>query len=165
MYQQQLKLGQQTPPPPKKPLPIRNIAIFRIKYKPPEDAAAAAAASRKRKALAVTQDVEAAAAAQKQRCIVAMPGRGGKTHLRLSSIPCSVQETKEEETEEVVAAAVVEKKQKAPSAPREFEYVDIPKLYAGLSARMHAICPSVQRNAVHRCVFCFSMLRFFIQTP
>ena len=41
-------------------------------------------------------------------------------------------------------------RERASSAPREWEYVDIPKLHAGMQEAFTRICPMVTRNPLHR---------------
>jgi hypothetical protein len=114
-----------------RPPRVGNVAIFRIKYRPPGTNAAVKS----------QQQQQQAPACKKQRLIVS-DGRGQPLGLSSSS-QHNLQPA-------AATSAAAGARERASSAPREWEYVDIPKLHAGMQEAFTRICPMVTRNPLHR---------------
>lgn len=99
-------------PPPR----VANIAIFRIKYKAPQESRA--------------KKEQQQPACKRQKLL--QQGQQGQLGLVAP------------------APQTHEQKKAQSSAPREWEYVDIPKLHAAMQEAFARLCPSVPRNPLHR---------------
>jgi hypothetical protein len=121
--QQQLQRSQQ-------PCHVHSIAIYRIKYKAPGTAAAAPPKPRQDKL---------------QSKIAMVPvGRGNKKARLGLAMPAASAAADSNSKAEGNSAASVK------SSPiREFEYVDIPKLYLALRNAFSSFAPSCKRQPLH----------------
>lgn len=114
---------------------LHNITIFRIKYKPPPTAAESSAKRRATASAGANAASSSSSAGKKQKLIC-----GTSSGCMQLADPCSA------DTPEPSA------KIRKTSAPREYEYVNIPKLCAGMQDVFHRLCPAVKRNPLHRYV-------------
>lgn len=143
--------GTEREPPPI----VNNIALYRIKYRPPQQhgnnqPAVAATASAKRKGVtsAGSKGVLSLPLDKRQRTLQV---QGGVPRVVIdSSETCALQLKNGRLKETVDASAAAASAAKACGRRgREFEYVDIPRLYAGLKNCFASMFPCVQRNPLH----------------
>lgn len=118
---------------------IHNIAIYRMKYKPPQ----AAAATKKPSATARVEDAGKKAGSSSsngRQMVIVKNARNNRLSIADASAPAAPTMNSSPEASS------------QHSKHREYEYVDIPRLYAAMRDAFDRFCPSVPRNPLHRCV-------------
>lgn len=132
---------------------VNNIALYRIKYKPPQAAAAATAAAKRKGGASAVSSAGAALLADKRQRTLQLKGGVPTISSHNAAMPSSSAETcalqlRNGRLQEESSAAPAPSS--SSSRGREFEFVDIPRLYSGLKncfASMFAT--TVQRNPLH----------------
>lgn len=118
--------------------PVHRVAIYRFKYKPPKPPASAAAA-----AAAAKRASQPAQPDARQMVIVPGARRLGLSHplgnMNLHSEPGPAS-----------SSASGGGGSSGSSSSREYEYVNIPRLFAAMRDVFDRFCPAVPRNPLHR---------------
>jgi hypothetical protein len=164
-YKRQMKAshaGGATPAPasashqsPKPPLTY-NICIYRIKYKTPDTSSSGPkAATAKKKGLgnAAAESSPAASTGRQMQQLLLGPSTGmmaimpKQSPLEDSAASAAAESSSSSSALQQQGASG--KKQQAAGARREFEYVNIPKLYHALRDVFSGMCPSCKRHPLH----------------